>query len=235
MQRKNSWELVKKIYKPRHTFFFISFALILSLLLIDFFRGEITHYLFFSDVNGVSSIIQNFGVIAPLIFVIIVTLEVMIAPIPGFIIYITGGVLFGWFLGGLLTLTANMIGASFAFFLANYLGREYVEKKVSDKKWHKFDRYAEKYGGYAIFFLRINPFTSSDIFSYLAGFSKMRFRSFFLGTFFGLLPLSFLQTYFGKSLVEASPLLYWVFLIVSVLYLAGTIWLIYIGTSNRKK
>jgi hypothetical protein len=47
---------------------------------------------------------DSFGIIAPLVYVGIVTIEVVVAPIPGLMLYAPGGVIFGGFLGGLLSL-----------------------------------------------------------------------------------------------------------------------------------
>lgn len=233
MQQKTARSLQSRL-KIRHILFLIVFCIIILILIMDYLNLGITYLVIHSDVSALSSKIDSYGIIGYLLFISIVAVEVMLAPIPGFILYVTGAVLFGWKVGGILTILGNMIGATLAFYLANYMGREYVEHKVKEKKWDLFDRYAHKYGGYAIFFLRINPFTSSDIFSYLAGFSKMPFKDFFWGTFFGLLPLSFAQTYFGESVVDSMPTLYWVSLGFSILYLIAAVYFLYIGWFKNK-
>lgn len=227
---------IKKIttFKTRHKVFLAVFILLLIILGIDYYNNGLTHYLFSSDTKELSKSIQSFGLIGPLIFIFLVTLEVIIAPIPGIILYITGGAIFGWFWGAILTLTGNMIGAALCFYLAKYLGREFVEKNVGNDKMEIFDKYAIKYGGYAIFFLRINPITSSDFVSYASGFANIRFRDFFLGTFLGLLPLSFAQTYFGYELINISPAVYWLFVILSLAYFFGMIYILYSKVLKEK-
>lgn len=232
MQSKDRRNLEYKL-KLKHHIFFIILIVLTILLLIDFFTDGITHSIIYSDVNDLYNTFYTLGFLGPVVFVLLVAIEVMLAPIPGFIFYVTGAVLFGWIWGGVLTLVGNMIGSTFAFYLANCLGRDYVEKKMSEKKLHLFDKYADRFGGWAIFLLRINPFTSSDIFSYTAGLSKMPFKDFFLGTLLGLLPLSFAQTYFGENIIEASSQFYWLFLCISIVYFFATIYFIYI-TSKKK-
>ncbi len=239
MQRKDIRQIREKIKSKigvRHKVFFIALLLIIAILFLDYLLGGVTHYLFSRDIHELSAIIGGFGIIGPIIFVLFVILEVMIAPIPGFILYVTGAAIFGWFLGGVLVLVGNMIGAALCFYLAKYLGRDYIESKISRKNMEIFDKYSDKYGGYAVFFLRINPFTSSDIVSYAAGFSNMPFRDFFLGTLFGLMPLAFIQTYFGNTLISLSPVLYWIFLGLSLAYFFGMICLLMYAAahSNRK-
>jgi uncharacterized membrane protein YdjX (TVP38/TMEM64 family) len=60
---------------------------------------------------------DRFGVAAPLAFVGFVTVEVVVAPIPGTMLYAPGGVIFGGFWGGLLSLAGNVIGAGIACLL----------------------------------------------------------------------------------------------------------------------
>ena len=234
MQRKDIRDIEKIIRaKIKKRIFFIFLFIIIAILAIDYSLSGITHYFFSRNINELSGLIQSYGILGSIVFVFLIIIKVMIAPMPGLILYVTGAALYGWFLGAILVLIGNMIGATLCFYLAKYLGREYLETKISKKKIEKFDGYTEKYGGYALFFLRINPLTSSDIISYIAGFSKIRFRNFFLGTLIGLLPLSFAQTYFGSILITLSPVFYWLILGLSLLYIVIMIYLFFLATHDK--
>ena len=56
------------------------------------------------------------------------------------------------------------------------------------------------HGPLFIFLIRLNPFTSSDLFSYAAGLTKMKVFPFALATTLGLLPYAFIPTVFGEYL-----------------------------------
>lgn len=235
MQRKNIREIHELIKaKVKKRIFLILLMMVIALITADYFLGGITHYFFSRNINDLSNVIQGFGFFGWVFFVLLITIKVMIAPMPGLILYVTGAAIYGWFLGAILVLIGNMIGATLCFYLAKYLGREYLETKISKKKIEKFDVYTEKYGGYALFFLRVNPLTSSDIISYVAGFSKIRFRNFFLGTFIGLLPLSFAQTYFGSIIINLSPWVYWLIFALSILYIVIMVYLFILATHKNK-
>jgi uncharacterized membrane protein YdjX (TVP38/TMEM64 family) len=182
-----------------------------------------------SDLDSIVDYINSFGALAAIVLVLLTIVEVVAAPIPPLILYIAAGLIFGTVYGGSLVLLGNIIGAIIAFFIGRKFGRYYVEKKVSKKKREDFDRFSSKYGGFAIFFLRINPITSSDIFSYLSGLTKMRFSSFVIGTALGLAPLVYFQTYIGSDLIKGNPFLSLVFIWAGVFYLAlflyGIFWL----------
>src|SRR4029079_6683384 len=83
-------------------------------------------------VAALRAFFAGFGVAAPLAYVGFVILEVVIAPIPGTMLYAPGGVIFGGFWGGLLSLAGNVIGAGIACQLMRvFIGKraeEYLER-----------------------------------------------------------------------------------------------------------
>src|SRR3989344_3578669 len=72
-----------------------------------------------------------FGVFAPLAFVLIQALQVIITPISHYSIGVLGGFLYGPYLGALLNWTGRMIGHIAAFFIARFFGRRIADKFVS--------------------------------------------------------------------------------------------------------
>jgi uncharacterized membrane protein YdjX (TVP38/TMEM64 family) len=213
--------------------------LILVFLILIFYYSYaskgIIYSISHSDENALANFLDSFGIFSYLAFVILVILEVVLAPIPALALYVAGGVLFGTFLGSILTLIGNLIGAFIAFWIARKLGREFVEKRTDTKMRKKFDNFAEKYGGFALFLLRINPFTTSDIFSYIAGLSKMKVKTFLLGTGLGLAPMIFVQAYLGETFVKNHHMLYIILIWISLAYLLIFLYLIFRTMSKKKK
>jgi uncharacterized membrane protein YdjX (TVP38/TMEM64 family) len=210
-------------------------VILILLFSYSYFTKGIVYSISKSDNESVVNFIDSFGVFSYLIFILLVILEVVLAPIPPLALYVAGGALFGTFLGGTLTLIGNLIGAIIAFWIARRFGRKFVEKRVDEKTRKKFDKFSEKYGGFSLFLLRINPFTTSDLFSYLAGLTKMKVKTFILGTGLGLLPMIFVQAYFGEAFVKSHPMLYSVLLWLSVAYLVIFVYLIWRTASMKKK
>jgi uncharacterized membrane protein YdjX (TVP38/TMEM64 family) len=208
------------------------FGLIFS---YSYFSKGVVYSVSNSDEDAVVQFVDSFGVFSYLIFVLLVILEVVLAPIPALVLYVAGGALFGTFLGGTLTLVGNLIGALLAFWIARKLGRNFVEKRVDSVARKKFDNFAEKYGGFSLFILRINPLTTSDIFSYISGLSKMKVKTFILGTGLGLAPMIFVQAYFGEAFVNSHPILYAVLVWISIVYLLVFVYLIWRTLSLKKK
>ena len=180
-----------------------------------------------SNVDSLVFMVQGYGTYGLLGYLLLVVLEVVIAPIPGLALYAAGGVLFGTLWGSLLAILGNMVGAAICFKIASTWGRKRFEQTVNRKMLDKFNKYVDKYGVLAMFVLRVNPLTSSDIFSYVAGFTRMKFWHFMLGTFLGLTPLVFVQAYFGHTFVSGNAFLYLLFLMLCVVYFIVFLWGIY--------
>lgn len=150
--------------------------------------------------------VQHWGMLAPLIYVGIVTVEVLIAPIPGLLLYAPAGAIFGGFLGGTLSLVGNTIGAAIASFLARALGASWLARHVHSPRFAAVRERLQKRGLWVVFVLRLNPLTSSDLVSYAAGLAGVPSRWVALGTFFGMLPQCYLQAYLAEKLFEVVPL-----------------------------
>ena len=218
-------------YKTKN-FFRKNWLILLVILVVlawfsySYFSQGIIYDAVNSDVESVVDFMNSFGFWAWLIFILLVILEVVLAPIPPLVLYVAAGFVFGAFLGGVLTLIGNLIGAGIDFFIAKRYGRGIVVKKTNKKVREKFDKFSEKYGGFAIFLLRINPATTSDLVSYLAGLTKIKFWKFLLWTGLGLIPLIFIQTYLGDVFLRDYPVLSAIFIILSILYLLVFVYLV---------
>jgi uncharacterized membrane protein YdjX (TVP38/TMEM64 family) len=212
----------------------IILILVAAWFIYSYFTQGIIYHTINSDVNSVVNSVNSFGFWSYFIFVLLVVLECVLAPIPPLVLYIAGGILFGAFFGGLLTLFGNILGAGIDFFIARKYARGIIEKEVDEKLRMKFDDFSTKYGGFSIFLLRINPLTTSDLVSYLAGLSKIKAKSFLIWTTIGLIPLIFIQTYLGEFFIKQSPILYSLVIAMSILYLVLFLYLIVMAFGKKK-
>ncbi|GAI87068.1 unnamed protein product [marine sediment metagenome] len=204
----------------KHWLFVLILIILFTWVIYSYFSEGIFYLLATSDIDSIVAFINSFGWLAVVAFILIVVLEVVIAPIPPLVLYVVGGIIFGTFLGGTITLFGNVLGAVIAFLIARKFGRNLVERKISKRLRGSFDKFTKKYGGWALFLIRLNPFTTSDLFSYLAGLTKMRLRTLIISTTFGLIPLVYIQTYLGDVFIRDNPFLFFLFIIVSIIYLA---------------
>lgn len=166
---------------------------------------------------------HNLGTVAPLVYVLFVVIEVVIAPIPGLMLYAPGGILFGPFLGGLLALIGNILGAGIACSVTRTLGSNWLTKFFDREKLEAAQARIESRGMLLIFLLRINPLTSSDIVSYAAGFTRIPTSKVMLATAFGMAPLCFAQAWLADNLISAFPRLIYPLTAACALYAVAVI------------
>ncbi|MDX1387503.1 MAG: TVP38/TMEM64 family protein, partial [bacterium] len=95
----------------------------------------------------------------------------------------------------LLSATA---GASLAFLLSRYLGRDFVVK-VTHGRVQKFDEKIGEHGFYTVLYLRLVPLFPFNILNFSLGLTKVKFREYFLGTLLGMIPGAFVYTSIGGA------------------------------------
>lgn len=163
------------------------------------------------------------GPLAPIAYVAFVTVEVVVAPIPGLMLYAPGGVVFGGFLGGLLSLTGNVLGAGIACGITRSIGSSWLTQLFPEESLEKAQKELDRRGSWLIFLLRVNPLTSSDLVSYAAGFTRIPVWKVMFATAFGMAPLCFAQAWLAESLFVAYPWLLYPMLMAGAIYILAII------------
>lgn len=192
----------------------ITYILFVSLILIS--QGFWDVAAVFSPDN-VKGWLERYGDLAPLVYIVIMSLAVVISPIPSLPLDIAAGAFFGPLMGTVYSVTGALIGAAISFSISRFLGREFIERFLGGHI--NFctgcsDRFLTK----IVFFSRLLPFFSFDIISYGAGLTKISFRKFLLATLFGMIPLTFLYNYFGAVIVFEDRLTVLMGIILVVLF-----------------
>jgi uncharacterized membrane protein YdjX (TVP38/TMEM64 family) len=169
------------------------------------------------DIEKIKAYILSFGMLAPIISFLLMVFQSLIAPLPAFLITFANAALFGWIYGAILSWFSAMIGAILCFYIAQYLGRDIVEKLTSKKALEKVDLFFEKHGLNAILIARLLPFVSFDIISYAAGLTKMRLKHFIVATAIGQLPATLIYSYAGEMLTGGTKMMVYALLIIFAL------------------
>ncbi len=144
------------------------------------------------DLAGVRDYLRGFGVWAPVVSILLVQLQAVIAPLPSFPLMYANGLLFGTWWGGLLSWASILLSAVLCFGLARRFGRPVVERLVSPAALARADRHLARYGPLAVLVGRLVPLTAFDLLSYAAGLTRMRLLPFALATAVGMAPAVFL-------------------------------------------
>ena len=132
--------------------------------------------------------LREWGILAPVIFIGLQALQVIIAPIPGELTGILGGYLFGQWVGLLYSTIGLTVGSVAAFAVGRWLGAHYVQRLVSPDIWRKLGFIVEAEGAILCFVIFLIPGLPKDMTCYLFGLSPMPFWVFATISTLGRIP-----------------------------------------------
>ncbi|MFH1241559.1 MAG: TVP38/TMEM64 family protein [Pseudomonadota bacterium] len=139
------------------------------------------------------------GLWAPLVFMVMYAVGVCLF-VPGTVLGALGAVLFGAYWGFVYVWVGAMAGASAAFFIGRYLGREFAASLIGDKI-RKYDDGIERNGFATVLYLRLAyfPFTPMN---FGMGLTRVHFWDYFFGTGLGIIVGTFIFLFFIGTLKE---------------------------------
>src|SRR5207249_6490181 len=128
----------------------------------------------YQDKHFLKETVRSWGWMAPLVFIAIQALQVIISPIPGEITGPVGGALFGTWLGLIYSTIGLTVGTLFCFWVGRKWGEPLVRPWLSVHHWNQMNFILEAEGAIICFILYLIPGFPKDIISYLFGISPMR-------------------------------------------------------------
>lgn len=134
----------------------------------------------FESVETLQTYIKGYGILAPVILIVIQAMQVIVPILPGFLGCAVGAVLFGSMGGFWCNYIGISAGSIIAFLLAKKYGIKLVEKLFPKDQYEKYSGWAGKSRSYVAFlFLGMAlPLFPDDFFCYFSGLTKMRAEKF---------------------------------------------------------
>ncbi|MDD4797877.1 MAG: TVP38/TMEM64 family protein [Eubacteriales bacterium] len=124
--------------------------------------------------------VASFGAWGPAVFFAIQFFQVILAPIPGSVTALAGALLFGFWPGVLLSVSAMVLGSATAFFLARRFGRPLVRALVGEAVMTKYVDALAGRGMGVLFMMFLLPFFPDDALCFIAGLTALPFAAFLL-------------------------------------------------------
>ena len=143
--------------------------------------------------------VLQWGLWGPLAIIGLMTLAILVSPIPSAPIALAAGAAYGHGWGALYVLLGAQSGAMAAFAIARFVGAATVHRWFGERLSMGWVGSQNTLTG-IVFVTRLLPFLSFDIVSYFAGLTVLSFWRFSLATLAGIAPSSFLLAHFGKEL-----------------------------------
>ncbi len=141
--------------------------------------------------------IAGLGAIGPLAFVGIYIIAT-IAFLPGSILTLGAGVVFGVGLGTVYVFIGAMIGATAAFLVGRYLARSWVTQKIAgNSKFQAIDQAVGQDGLRIVLLTRLSPVFPFNFLNYAFGLTGVSIKGYVLGSL-GILPGTIMYVYLGS-------------------------------------
>jgi len=147
------------------------------------------------DVEQLQVWVNGAGYIGPLVFMLIYIIGTVFF-MPGSVLTLAGGALFGPVVGTFYNLTAATIGAIISFAAARYLAHDWVEKKTGGRL-KALKRGVEGEGWKFVAFVRLVPLFPFNLLNYALGLTKIKLGHYSLATYICMLPGAIAYTYIG--------------------------------------
>ncbi len=143
--------------------------------------------------------VESLGPLGPAVFIVGYAIAT-VAFIPGSIITLAAGAIFGLAKGTLFVFIGAAIGSALAFLVARYVARSSIERRIEkNSRFAAIDSAVAKEGLKIVFLLRLSPIFPYNLLNYALGLTRVRFRDYVVASI-GMLPGTFLYVYYGKAI-----------------------------------
>ncbi len=176
-----------------------------------------------NDQAQLQAFVDRLGWMGPMFVILLNALQIVVAPVPGYIIQLASGFLYGTFWGGLWGATGLFLGAMTAMKLARLYGRPLVQKLVGAGRLAKWEQVTHSENPLLWCVLLVGP--TGDLPYHLAGLSRVSFLLIAVITLCVRVPSAFVAAAVGAGTVTLS---WWQFaLFLAILGLLSFIFLRY--------
>jgi uncharacterized membrane protein YdjX (TVP38/TMEM64 family) len=142
--------------------------------------------------------IRGMGALAPVLFIILYIVGAILF-VPGSVLTIGAGVLFGLLWGSIYVSIGATIGATAAFLIGRYLARDWVRGQLEgNRKFAAIDQAVGREGWKIVLMTRLSPIFPFNLLNYAYGLTAVTLRDYLLATWIGIMPGSVLYVYLGS-------------------------------------
>lgn len=143
--------------------------------------------------------VDTLGILGPIVFIFGYALAT-VAFIPGSLLTLAAGAIFGLGRGTFFVFLGAALGSALAFLVSRYLARSSIEHRLeSHPRFAAIDKAVAKEGRKIVFLLRLSPIFPYNLLNYALGLTSVSFRDYVIASF-GMLPGTFLYVYYGKAI-----------------------------------
>ncbi|MFL5765262.1 MAG: TVP38/TMEM64 family protein [Bacteroidia bacterium] len=187
----------------------------ISLVLITFFLITFSAVEYFNVplLKDPSYLGQKGGLIAAIGGFLLLVSDIVL-PVPGSLIMIGNGALFGVYLGTLFSVAGGMAMSAVGFLIGKK-GVRFINRFISDKEQETGKKLMEQWGYLAILVTRPVPLLSETVII-IAGSTGLKFRKVMLASLLGYLPGAYIYALAGASAISEDNAAYSFLIVIGV-------------------
>lgn len=142
--------------------------------------------------------ISGLGALGILIFIALYILACVLF-LPGFILTLGAGVVFGVVKGSIAVSIGATLGAACAFLVGRYLARDWVAGRIAgNDKFKAVDEAVAREGWKIVLLTRLSPIFPFNLLNYAFGLTKVRLKHYFIASWIGMIPGTIMYVYIGS-------------------------------------
>jgi uncharacterized membrane protein YdjX (TVP38/TMEM64 family) len=143
--------------------------------------------------------VAHLGIWGVFLFVVVYIVATILF-FPASVLTIGAGFIFGVLLGTVVVSIAATAGAALAFLIARYLARDQIERRAANNpRFKRIDQAIGERGAKLVFLLRLSPLIPFNVSNYFYGLTAVKFWSYVLASWIGMLPGTLLYVYIGAA------------------------------------
>jgi uncharacterized membrane protein YdjX (TVP38/TMEM64 family) len=150
--------------------------------------------------------ISGLGPLGTLIFIAIYILACVLL-LPGSILTLGAGAVFGVVPGFIAVLTGATLGATCAFLVGRYLTRDWVARRIAgNEKFKAIDEAVARDGWKIVFLTRLSPVFPFNLLNYAFGLTRVSLKHYFFASWIGMIPGTMMYVYIGSLAGDLASL-----------------------------
>lgn len=159
----------------------------------------------FRDPVKIRDLILSFGPYSILAFIVCQIIQVVIFFIPGEVVQIAGGYIFGPVVGGLASAVGIILGSMIGYFTAKILGKKFINGLIEKNNLNRLKKILDAgSNNIAIFIIYFIPGIPKDVLVYVAGISNVKLSDFIIYSSMGRFPWIVASAVFGHGINKGN-------------------------------
>jgi len=190
----------------RRALLLASVFLLILLTIVIGQSGAVRQVFSAASPDEAAAILREFGWWTPLVSVLLMVLQSVLAPLPGSLVAAANGAIYGIWKGTLLSWVGGTAGGLATYALGRWLDTAIAHRWKATRLWQRFVEVSSSRGFWIVLIARMTPIISLDFIGYLAGITRMPLLSYTLANAIGMIPGMLAYTAIGSELMQGRLL-----------------------------